>query len=358
MSHRKMNNAVSRRAIVKAAGGLTVAAMAAPFVSRAGAQEIKKELVFACNGGSTQNIFEKVIIPKFTEQTGIKVTYVPGQPADIAAKLRAQRGNSGLDVVWLGGAITFTTIDDGLLMPLDTSLIPNAAKINPALVREKEYVPSAISGNAMLYVKKIYETNKWDPPSKWFDLWDPKLKGHAGMYGMSSTGGVEMLLQVAKELTGDYNNLDPAFEKFKELRSNVYDFFPTAGAWETALQQGDLWLGVNSYTRAIQLTQAGQGIGTVLPKTGMPVHDLTQAIPIGSTNVKGAHTFINFMLSPEAQTMIAANLGYSPSTLGVTIPDNLKPFYPDASLIWVPNWREVSKRFDDIVAKWQRVVER
>jgi putative spermidine/putrescine transport system substrate-binding protein len=353
------NSEISRRTLVKATAALTATSIAAPFVSRnAGAQEMKKELVFACNGGSTQTIFEKTILPVFTEQTGIKVTYVPGQPADIAAKLRAQRGTSGLDIVWLGGAVTYTAIDDGLLQPIDLSLVPNAAKMDPRIPREETILSSAVSGNAMIYSKKVFDANKWAPPTTWFDLWEPRFKGHAGMYGMSVTSGVEMLLEVAKELTGDYNNLDPAFEKFKELGPNIYEFFPTAGAWETALQQGDLWLGVNNYTRAIQLTQAGQPIGTVLPKSGMPCHDLTQAVPVGSSNPKGAHAFINFILSTETQTMIAKNLGYSPCITGVPIPDELKAFYPDPSIVWFPDWRAVGKRFNDIVAKWQRIVER
>ena len=355
----KKKNEISRRSVVKAGAAFSATAIAAPFFARfAGAQEMKKELVFSCNGGSTQTIFEKVIIPKFTEQTGVKVTYVAGQPADIAAKLRAQRGTSGLDVVWLGGAVTYVAIDDGLLQPLDLSQLPNAAKIDPKIVREKEYVPSAVSGNTLIYNKKVWDEKKFPTPSAWTDLWDPKYKGHTGMYGMSSTGGVELLLQMAKELTGDYNNLDPAFEKFKELRQNIYEFFPTAGAWETALQQGDLWLGVNSYTRCIQLTEAGQPISYVHPKTGTPCHDLTQAIPVGSGNPKGAYAFINFILSQETQQTIAANLGYSPAVTGVTIPEKLKPFYPDPSLIWFPDWRAVGKRFGDITAKWQRVVER
>jgi putative spermidine/putrescine transport system substrate-binding protein len=358
VARRSSQHWISRRALVQASAALTVTATA-PFVLRsARAQNAAGEVVFGCNGGSTQSIFEKVIIPKFTQATGIKVSYVPGQPADLVAKLRAQRQNSGLDVVWLAGAVTYVAIDEGLLLPYDPSLVPNASKIDPKIAREKAILPIAISGNALIYNKKVFDQKGWGAPSSWFDLWDTRLKGHTGMYGMSSTGGVEMLLQVAKELTGDYNNLEPAFEKFKQLRSNIYEFFPSAGAWETALQQGDLWLAVNSYTRAIQLTQAGQPIGTVLPKSGIPSHELSTGIVQGSKNAAAAHAWSNFLLSSEAQELIAKNLGYSPSITGVQIPDELKPFYPDPQLVWFPDWRSVSKRFDEIVNKWQRTVER
>jgi spermidine/putrescine-binding protein len=177
------------------------------------------------------------------------------------------------------------------------------------------------------------------------------------MYGMSVTGGVEMLLQVAKELTGDYNNLQPAFQKFKALRTNIYDFFPTAGAWETAMQQGEMSLAVNSYTRAIQLSQAGLPIGTVLPKSGIASHYLSAGIAKGARNVPAAHAWVNWLLSPEAQEMIVTHLGYSPATSGVQIPAQIKPFLPDSSIAWFPDWRKIGGRFDSIVEQWQRIVE-
>ena len=353
MSHWISASGMSRRTLIKAT------ALAAPFIARrANADDAAGSLVFGCDGGSTQKIFEKFIIPKFTETTGIKVTYFPGQPADLVARLRAQGRNSGLDAVWLAGAVTYLAVDEKLVTPFDNALVPNARALDPKATREDAIMPIAASGNALIYSKKVFDQKGWNPPADWFDLWDPRYKGHAGMYGMSSTGGVEMLLQVAKELTGDYNNLDPAFEKFKSLRPNIYDFFATAGAWETAMQQGELWLAVNSYTRAIQLTKSGQPVGTVLPKSGMALHALCVGIAQGSPNAKQAHAWTNYLLAPETQAAIVSNIGYSPSVTGVAIPDDLKSFFPDSSLTWYPDWRSVSKRFDSIVSQWQRTVER
>jgi putative spermidine/putrescine transport system substrate-binding protein len=274
------------------------------------------------------------------------------------AKLRTQGRDSGIDAVWLSGAVTYVAADEGLLASIDYAQIPNAKNIDPKIAREKAILPVAVSGNSLIYNKKLFDSKGWTPPSSWLDLWDPRFKGHAGMYGMNSTGGVEMLFQIAKELTGDYTNLEPAYKKFKELRASIYEFFATAGAWETALQQGDLWLAVNSYTRAIQLTQAGQPIGTVLPKSGIPSHELHVGIVQGAKNLSAAHAWANYMISAEAQELIAANLGHAPSTVGVKIPDDLKPFFPDPSIVWFPDWRIMSKRFDDIVKEWQRTVER
>ena len=341
-------------------GGAVVAAtaVAAPFVITGAHAQAEQRVVFACNGGSTQTLYESKIIPSFTKQTGIKVTYVSGQPADHIAKMRAAGGGTGIDTIWLGGAITYLAIDEGFLTAFDQSLVPNAAHLNPKFKGEPELFYIASSGNCLIYNKKVFDAKGWGPPSDWLDLWDPRFAGHTGMYGMESTGGLEMLMSVARQLSGDYRKMDAAFAKFKELSKTIYQFFPTAGAWETAFQQGEVWLGVNSYTRAIQLTQAGMPIGVAFPKTGFPSHELPVGLVKGAANAKNAHAWANHLLSEEAQAIIATDLGYSPTVTGVKIPDNMKALYPDPDLIWPVDWRELSKEFDAIVKRWQREVER
>lgn len=354
----------SRRSFTRS---MIATAIVAPAILRsARAQSSSGSITFGSNGGSTQRVFEKMLIPKFTEETGIKVTYVPGQPPEHVAKLRAHGLNAGLDVVWFGGPATYNAIDEGLLMPFDPEKIPNISKtdiriIDPTSEREPTVVSLSATGNGLLYRKDVYAKNNWAPPANWLDLWDPRFKGgRVGMYGMSVSGGVEMLLQVARDLTGDYKNLQPAFEKFRELRasSNLYDFFSTAGAWETAMQQGGLWLAVNSYSRAMQLLRMGLPIGMVQPKSGMPGHYQGAAITKGVKDLQASYTWLNWLLSPVAQGMMATQLGYLPLTAGIEIPDDLKPFFPDPALAWYPDWRWVGERYGSIVAQWQRIVER
>ena len=339
-------------------GALLAGTVGQAAAAAAPAPKLEGELVFGCNGGGTQRIFEQQIIPDFAKRYGVKVTYVTGQPADHVAKLSAAKGNSGLDAVWLGGATTYVAADRGLIIEIDRSRVPNMQYLDPKLEFEKSVVPIAYSGNCMIYRSDIYSKRGWAPPTTWFDLWDPKLKGHTGMYSTSSTGGIEMILQVAKELTGDYKKLDPAFAKFKELRANVLDFFPTAGAWETAMQQGDLWLGVNSFTRAKEMTDAGMPIKFVFPKTGMPLHDLPVGIVKGAPHPNAAYAWIDYLGSKEVQEKIADKMGYMPASRQAVLSDTVKPFYPDRSLTWMPDWRYVGTQFETIVNRWSREVER
>jgi putative spermidine/putrescine transport system substrate-binding protein len=175
---------------------------------------------------------------------------------------------------------------------------------------------------------------------------------------MTATGGVALLLQVAKELTGDYNNLDPAFEKMRELRQSILEFVESAGAWETFLQQGDLWLGVNSYTRGVQFTNAKMPVGVVFPKEGVPSYDISMGIVDGAPHPKAAHAWINHLLKKGIQEIIVEKTGYRPSTVDAVIPQSVAHLLPNAEQSWFPNWKQVSTRFAEIVDRWQREVER
>src|SRR5262245_52674794 len=96
----KLQSHISRRALIKrgTAAGI-VAATSLPRSRPAFAAEMESELVFACDGGIAQKMFEREVIPEFSRRHGTKVTYVPGQPADNLAKLRAQKNAPTMDVV-------------------------------------------------------------------------------------------------------------------------------------------------------------------------------------------------------------------------------------------------------------------
>jgi putative spermidine/putrescine transport system substrate-binding protein len=358
------NKGQSRRLFLRSSGAFAAASMAvpgigSPWVSRpAHAQDHEGQVVFAYLGGSTQTLFQKLIIPKFTEKTGVAVQYVPGTPADNVAKLRAQHGSSGIDVLQLAGFATYEAIDTNLVQPIDLSLVPNAANIDPSIPREPKILPLSVESNVLIYNKTVFDSHGWQAPTSWLDLWDPRLAGHTGMYAMNSTGGVAMLLQIAKDLTGDYNNLDPSFAKFKDLRKTGYDFFTSAGAWETAMQQGDLWLAVNSTARGMQLTQAGWPIGVVLPKNGVPSFQINVGIAADCPHPKAAHLWINYLLDKEVQQIAVENIGYAPSVAGAVIPQDVARFFAVPGQAWFPDWRKVNGEYKAIVDRWQREVER
>jgi len=64
-----------------------------------------------------------------------------------------------------------------------------------------------------------------DPPKSWEDLLDPKWEGKIIFPDITTSHGMGMLVLLAKLNGGSETNIDPGFEKIKELKSNVLTFW-------------------------------------------------------------------------------------------------------------------------------------
>jgi putative spermidine/putrescine transport system substrate-binding protein len=339
---------------MSAGGALAAGAFPKPAI----AQGYEPELVFACDGGSTQRIFEQQFFPEFTAKTGTKIVYVAGQPSDTLAKMRAQKGNVPIDAVWMAGGMTFQSIDEGYMADIDRSLVPSAALIPASAGVEKGAIPVGITVCSILNNTDVFAKRGFPQSTSWFDLWDPRYKGHVGSYSINVTSGIALLAKITHILTGDYKNLDAGFAKFKELRSNMLDFYPSAGAWETAFQQGDAWIGMNTAVRCMQMKIAGLPAGHTIPKEGTVGYQTWLGITKSAKAPKAAHAFIEYMVSAAGQAKMAQYIGYEPVNREVKPPADRQEYFPEISTVLVPDWRYLSTMIPKIVERWNREVER
>lgn len=355
------NRRISRRGALRlgAAGGVFLASAPAILGGRsAHAQGMEGELVFASNGGSYQKVIETEIFPEFSKRTGVKkLTFVAGQPADNLAKLRVQKGSPSIDVIWLAGAVTYQAADEGLLEEIDETRIPNLKFVPKGLQTEKFAVPAGISTMGVLYNKEIFAEKKLAAPTSWWDLWDPKFKGRVATFSSNSTGQIAMLTIMAKALTGDWKNLDPAFAKMRELKPQVVDFFTSVGGLDKAIQQREVWMSLHAVQGAIQHVRANLPIGFVHPKEGVPGYTASAGIIKGAPHPNAARAWVDYLLSADAQSKLAREMGYSPIHPDAKVPAEYAWLYPDVASVFVPDWRYLTTQLSSIVERWNRVVE-
>ena len=347
-----------RRLLALGAGGVMASGLLRP--ARAHAADIEEALVFACDGGNTQNAFEKDIFPDFAKQYGgnVRLIYVPGQPADNLAKLRVQKNSPTIDVMWLAGGVTYQAIDAGLVETIDTSRLANLKYVPESIGIEKAAVPIGLAVVQMTYNVKVFAANKWTPPTSWLDYWDPKYKGHVGLPSINLSSAVSFLVNLARILTGDYKKVDAAFDKLEQLRPSMLNFFSSIGATETALQQDEMWIGLLTAQRAWQLKNQGTKIGYAQPKDGVPGYQTWAGVVKGAPHPKAAYAWVDYLLSIEGQTKVKNVLGYTPvnSALQVSAEDRL--YFPDVKNVFIPDWRYIATQLPSYVDKWNRKVER
>lgn len=355
---------ITRRSVLAAgaagAGALLFGAEAIPGLgTSAYAQDLESELIFAGPGGASQQVLEKKLIPEFSKlHGGIKVTLVTGQPADNVAKLRTQAASPTIDAIWLAGGTTYQAIDQGLVAPLDASLVPNLADISTTLGKEAAAAPMGIAVVQLMYSIPVFEKNGWAPPSSWFDLWDSRFAGHVGLPSINISSAVGFLALLSKQLSGDEKNVDAGFAKLKELRPSMLNFYSSLGAMETALQQGDLWIGNLTAHRAFQLKNAGTPIGMTQPKEGGVGYQTWVSVVKGAPHPKAAHAWVNYLLSPAGQQKVMEGFGYTPVSSKVKIADENRIYFPDLKDVFIPDWRYIAQNLPQYVERWNREVER
>jgi putative spermidine/putrescine transport system substrate-binding protein len=324
------------------------------------AQALESELVFAGPGGASQQVLEEVLIPEFSKlHGGIKVRLVTGQPADNVAKLRTQAARPTIDAIWLAGGTTYQAIDAGLVAPLDRSLVPNLAEVSTSIVGgEAAAAPIGIAVVQLMYSIPVFQKNGWAPPNSWLDLWDKRFVGHVGLPSINISSAAGFLALLAKVQTGDEKNVDTAFAKLKELRPSMLNFYSSLGAMETALQQGDLWIGNLTAHRGYQLKAAGTPIGMAQPKEGGVGYQTWVSVVKNAPHPKAAHAWINYLLSPAGQEKVMEGFGYTPVSGRVNIPAENRLYFPDLKDVFIPDWRHIAANLPRYVERWNREVER
>ena len=335
------------------AGGALLTARA-----RAQTPKLEDTLVFACNGGGTQTVFEKQIWPEFSKRTGVsKLVYLAGQAGDNLSKLRVQKNSPAIDVLWMAGATTYQAIDEKLVVPFDPALVPNYRFTQPALATEKAAVAIGVTVCSLLYNTKTYAQKGFAAPSSWWDMWDPKLKGHVGCYSINTSAAAGFIAKLSMMLTGQYKNVDAAFAKLKQLRPNMLNFYTSSGAFDTATQQGDLWLEMNTSVRGQQMKDEGQPIGFVTPKEGFVGYQGWAGVVNKAPHPNVAHAWLDYLLSTEVQNKIPELIGYSPANQQAQAPDRLKLYFPDLKDVFVPDWRFIQTQLPAWVDRWNREIE-
>jgi putative spermidine/putrescine transport system substrate-binding protein len=256
-----------------------------------------KEIVVATYAGKYGELLTKYVLEELkTTNPDLKVTYVLGTDNEVNPKLIAEAGGPGtFDVVLLSSASLERHANNGLLLELDNSKIPNKKYVLDQF-QFPFFVPQIYSALVLAYNKdKIFP-----PPDSWNALYDPKYKGKIGMFQMRSSWIFTALaIGGGDPLNGDYLSY---FDKLLELRDLDIKVYGSQDALAGGLQSGESWLTLIWRARSALLNGPGtEQTADVVPKEGSYAEWYGAGVPKNANNIDGAYAFLNAMLSVNAQ---------------------------------------------------------
>ncbi|RWN19199.1 MAG: ABC transporter substrate-binding protein [Mesorhizobium sp.] len=307
------------------------------------------EMAFTSWGGTTQEAQTKSWAAPFEANSGIKV--LQDGPTDYG-KLKAMvdAGNVTWDVVDVEMDFAIKAAKDGLLEPIDYSLVPRA-DLDPRF--SNEHAVGSFYYSFVLAWNKSAVTGE---PTGWADMFDTKkFPGKRTFYKWSAPGVIEIAL-LADGVPADKLyplDLDRAFRKLDTIKSDIVWWGGGAESQQLIASGeaafGQLWNG-----RVFALQQDGTEVG-VSWNQNLTAADVL-VVPKGAKNKGSAMKFLAAASSPTGQAKFAEASGYAPinTKAKAEMPADAVKALPDAHVEGQINldmnyWAE---HRDEIATRW------
>jgi len=313
-------------------------------------------------GGSTEKLMKEKIIPAFEAKHDVKIVYVPGNSTDTLAKLQAQKRAQELDVVLLDDGPMYQAVNFGFCDTINASeTVSNVYDIARMGTDKAIGIGFVVTGIA--YNRKMFEEQGWPLPSSWNDLTDPKFKGKLVVPPINNTYGLHALIMMARLNGGGETGIEPGFEAFiDKVGPNVLTYEPSSGKMSELFQNGEIALSVWGSGRLKALADTGFPGDFAYPKEG-GVALMVAACPVEGSNVPElSQAFIEHLLSPEVQFLLAEGQGWGPTNRTVELPPELGdkvPYGPEKiGKLNAVDWNIVNAKRAEWTNRWNRTVER
>jgi putative spermidine/putrescine transport system substrate-binding protein len=346
---------ISRRQTLKAGAGLAAAAtIGAPSILHAQTATLK----ITGWGGTWGDLFKAKVQPAFEKE--FKCTLSVDQAFPFMPKLQASSKTDPLyDVLHANSNEQWSALEEGLVMDkISTKDVPNIADVYPYAVSDK------IVGVTM-FTSAIglgYRTDKGlTPPRSWKDLADPKLAGSRGGYSIPvNSFGQCHLMMLGKVYGKGLQDLDAAYKALELLKPiKLVEF---SGQMEKMLLSSEVTVGVIHDSGVLKYEGANaQPFAFVSPTEGaMSLEQVLNVTP-GSKVKQLAFAFIDYMLRPDVQKLMAEGMWYSPANKKVKLDEKY-----DAKLLTTPekvatliqpDWKWYNSKKDDIDARVTKILK-
>lgn len=288
------------------------------------------------------------IIQGFSEKYDVDVELVGLGTGELISRIIAESANPQADILWGGVVESYIPIEE-YLASYESPQIPNLQAGTWDEDNFKWY-PFDLEPMVMIYNTEMVE----EAPTAWADLLREEFKGTIASadpvqsssafgviqsiiaaYGQENGGGYEFLEKLVPQLDG----------KLTSGSSAVYK----------GVSNGEYAVGLTYEEAALKYIAAGATIDVVYPTEGTGILISPVAMVNGAPNAENAKLFIDYVLSEEAQSQLAA-VNRRSSRTDIALPDNFVPTAEipkaDYSTEWVvEHTEEFNEVWEDLITE-------
>lgn len=328
-------------------GGSTVAAFL--FAASALAADPQPITVYTALQAEQLPVYEKAFEAKYPK---FDIEWVRGTPAEITAKLLAEKGDPQADVVWgLGASYLMEADKNGQLehyRPAGFDQIKDAFK--DRRTGWPVWVGMDAWANAICFNSKLAAEQKIPRPDAWKDLVEPVYKNHIVMPNPTSsdTGFLSVAgwIQTFGE-TGGWDFMDL-------LHENVSSYLHSGAKTCAAVATGDAVVGISFGYAGVKLANNGSPVEVIFPKEGLGWEMEATAVVKGAKHLQGAQAVADFSASAEANALYNSYYQIlARKDVTAVLPDNY-PAGEEEALITPNDFPAVAARRQAILDEWEK----
>jgi putative spermidine/putrescine transport system substrate-binding protein len=294
----------------------------------------------------------KGVTEAYRKKTGVLVPPDMKGSSVTMATLEAERAHPKADVAYYNGAIGFLAANKGLheaYRPKGWERIP------PALKDPEGKWWTVHLANVAILVNTSALRGK-PVPRSWADLLNPIYRGMIVYDDPRIHGtGFYFVASIGTMLGG---NADTGFNYLHKLDANVLKYAKENSYNE--LVRGEIPIWINADGNGLKARYVdGAPIEVVIPAEGTVRMPLVMGLVKGAPHQKAAQAYLDWLLSDEAQTIMAQSF-FVPVTGMKSLPADLKAKFPPSSAYArardIP-LMELAVHADALKKRWEREIE-
>ena len=344
---------ISRRTILRSCAVTTAAALAAPSILHAQAKTLK----ITTWGGKWGEVMKATVLPAFEKE--FSCTVQADQAFPFVPKLQASPRNDPLyDVLHTNSNEQWNCVVEGLVLDkITVKEVPNVADVYPYAVSDKIVGVSIFTSAIGLGYRTDKDLAK---PTSWKNLADPKLAGARGGYIIPVNSlGQSHLMMLGKVYGKGLQDLDAAYKALEQLKPiKLVDF---TGQMEKMLLSGEVSMGAIHDSGVYRYEGDNkQPVDFASPSEGVMALEQVLNVTPGSKVKELAFAYIDYMLRPDVQKLLAETVWYSPSNkkvkLAAKYDEKLLTTEAKVATLIQPDWKWYNARKEDIDARVTKIL--
>lgn len=241
------------------------------------------------------------LFEKFTEETGAAVEFLSMSSGEVLSRVEAEGGAPMADL-WFGGGLDafMSAKEKGLLE--QTTDVPEAEDV-PAEFKDPDgyWYSKGLTLVGLLLNMDVIEERGLDTPTSWADLTDPQYKDEIMMSNPAISGTNYAFVKGVLEMMGE----EEGWNYFEALNENIPYYSSRGSDPKNLTAEGEFAIGIIPADKSAADLSSEVNVQVLLPEEGIPWVPEGVAVFKGGEGSDIAQEFINFMLKPENQEIIA-----------------------------------------------------